>query len=127
MNSCNLVGRLTKDPELRYTTDNLAIAKYTLAVPRRYKKEEANFINVIAFKKSAEYVSNYFKKGMRVFVTGELQTGKYEKDGITFYTAEIVQDSCGFADGKREGVGAGQDKPKDGFIPVDDSDDEFPF
>jgi len=130
MNSCNFVGRLCKDPELKYTQNSMAVCKYTIAVQRRFKKDTADFINVVAFKESAEFVSNYFKKGMRVFVSGEMQTGSYEgEDGVRRYTTDIIQQNCGFADGAHKTEGSGQEgqKEQNGFAQVGDDDEDLPF
>lgn len=101
MNSISLVGRLTKDPEVRYTQDNLAIARFTLAVSRR-KANEADFPNVIAFGKTAEFIEKYFHKGMRMGLNGRIQTGSYEKDGKKVYTTEVVAESVEFVESKTE-------------------------
>ena len=105
MNRVILMGRLTKDPELRYSQSNnpLAIARYTLAVARKVKTNdtEADFINCIAFGKSAEFVEKYFRQGQRVLIEGRLQTGSYiNKDGKTIYTTDVIVDSGEFADSK---------------------------
>ena len=105
MNKVILMGRLTKDPELRYSQSNnpLAIARYTLAVARKVKTNdtEADFINCIAFGKSAEFVEKYFRQGQRVLIEGRLQTGSYtNKEGQKVYTTDIIVDSQEFADSK---------------------------
>ena len=105
MNKVILMGRLTRDPELRYSTGErqMAIARYTLAVARKVKTNdtEADFINCIAFGKSAEFVEKYFRQGQRVLIEGRLQTGSYtNKDGKTVYTTDVIVDSGEFADSK---------------------------
>ena len=105
MNKVILMGRLTRDPELRYSQSNnpLAIARYTLAVARKVKTNdtEADFINCIAFGKSAEFVEKYFRQGQRVLIEGRLQTGSYtNKEGQKVYTTDIIVDSQEFADSK---------------------------
>ena len=99
------MGRLTKDPELKYSTGErqMAVAKYTLAVDRRVKgnEKETDFINCIAFGKNAEFTEKYFKKGQRVLIEGRIQTGSYiNKDGKTVYTTDVIVDSGEFADSK---------------------------
>ena len=127
MNKTILMGRLTRDPEMRYSnTSNVAIAKFSLAVDRKFKKEgqpEADFINCIAFAKTGEFINNYFSKGMRVAVTGRIQTSSWEDDtGKRQYKTEVVVEEAYFADSKNA------DKPsKTGnFAPVDE-EDELPF
>ena len=105
MNKVILMGRLTRDPELRYSQSNnpLAIARYTLAVARKVKTNdtEADFINCIAFGKSAEFVEKYFRQGQRVLIEGRLQTGSYtNKEGQKVYTTDIIVDAQEFADSK---------------------------
>ncbi len=107
MNNVCLVGRLTKDPELRYTTNNTPVCSFTLAVDRRFKKEgqpPADFPGIVTWQKTAEFVANYFKKGMRVYVVGEIRTRKWEDDsGNNHYATEVVSNEVGFADGKKDG------------------------
>lgn len=101
MNSVNLIGRLTADPEIRSDKKGeLEIARFTVAVDR-IGSEEADFIRCVAFGKSAEFVEDYFTKGLRVGVTGRIQTGRYEdKDsGKTIYTTDVISERLDFADG----------------------------
>ena len=105
MNKVILMGRLTRDPELKYSMGEhqMAIARYTLAVARKVKTNdtEADFINCIAFGKSAEFVEKYFRQGQRVLIEGRLQTGSYtNKEGQKVYTTDIIVDSQEFADSK---------------------------
>ena len=104
MNKVILIGRLTKDVETRYSND-LAISRYTLAVDRKFKKEgeqEADFINCVVFGKGGEFAEKYFCKGMKVAVTGRIQTGSYsDKDtGKTVYTTDIIVEEQAFIGGK---------------------------
>lgn len=116
MNSANLIGRLTKDPETRYTGEGLAITAYTLAVDRR--GGEADFIPVKAFGKSAEFADKYFHKGMKVAVTGRIQTGSYtNKEGRKVYTFEVAADNQEFCERKEQA---------DNFMDVPDGAD-VPF
>ena len=107
MNKVELLGRLTKDPEVRYTqTNNTMVVNYTIAVNRRFAKEgeqQADFINIIAWKKTAEFASKYFKKGQQVAVAGRLQTRSYDdKDGKKVFVTEVVAEELYFADSKKE-------------------------
>lgn len=116
MNKVILMGRLTRDPEVRYTTgDNqMAIARYTLAVDRRFSRSSddgpnADFIPCICFGKAAEFVERYLKKGTKMAVTGRIQTGSYtNRDGVKVYTTEVVIEEQEFAESKNassSGVG----------------------
>lgn len=106
MNKVVLMGRLTRDPEVRYTAGNntLAIARYTLAVDRRFKKDgepTADFINCVAFGRPAEFAEKYFRQGIRVIVGGRIQTGSYtNKDGKKVYTTDVVVEEQEFTESK---------------------------
>lgn len=102
MNKVMLIGRLTKDPELRYTQGGTAVASFTIAVDRRFSKEkEADFINCVAWQKTAEFISQYFRKGSKIVVEGRLQTRSYEvEDGSRRWATEVVVEQCEFADSK---------------------------
>ena len=133
MNSVNLIGRLTADPEIRYTqTTNIMLAQFNLAVNRAYVKPEdeqkADFITILAWNKTAEFCSKYFKKGQQVGVTGRIETGSYDdKDGKRVYTTKIVAEHVYFADGKKENNTASNDpftaQPQQATI----TDDDLPF
>ena len=103
------MGRLTRDPEVRYTQgDNaMAIARYSLAVDRRFKRDgepDADFINCVAFGKSGEFAEKYLKKGTKVAVVGRIQTGSYtNKDGQKVYTTDVVVEEQEFAESKNSG------------------------
>ena len=143
MNKWVGMGRLTRDPEVRYTqgSNPMAIARYTLAVDRRIKKENeqsADFIPCIAFGKSAEFVEKYLKKGTKMAVVGRIQTSSYtNKDGVKVYTTEIVIEEQEFAESKNASSGGqnqapqqqkAQDDGLDGFMDIPDGiDDELPF
>lgn len=103
MNKVILMGRLTRDPEVR-TTGNTTVARYSIAVDRRFKNDNeptADFINLVAFGKSAEFAEKYFKKGTKILVTGRIQTGSYKnKDGQTVYTTDVVVEEQEFAESK---------------------------
>ncbi len=108
MNKVILMGRLTKDPDTRYTqTTNTQVTSFTLAVNRRFVKEgeerQADFINIVAWNKTAEFVSKYFKKGQQVAVVGRIQTRNYDDDkGVKHYVTEVIAEEVYFADSKRE-------------------------
>jgi single-strand DNA-binding protein len=107
MNCVNLIGRLTKDPDIKYTqTNNTAIANFTLAVNRRFTKEgqpTADFINILAWGKTGEFCSKYFQKGMQVAIQGRIQTRNWEDDqGQKHYVTEVIAEQCFFADSKKE-------------------------
>ena len=138
MNKVVLMGRLTRDPEVRYSQGEnaLAIARYTLAVDRRFKRDgepSADFINCVVFGKSAEFTERYFRQGTKVAVSGRIQTGSYtNRDGVKVYTTEVVVEEQEFAESKNSGSSDNnQSAPanKDmGFMNIPDSiDEELPF
>ena len=144
MNRIILMGRLVRDPEVRYTqgADSQAVARYTLAVDRRGVKKKdgdqgqtADFINCVAFKKSGEFAEKYFRQGLRVLVSGRLQTGSYvNKDGQRIYTTDVIIEEQEFADGKNQASGetssAAAGRPiGDGFMNIPDGveDAGLPF
>ena len=103
MNSVILIGRLVRDPEVR-DAGGVNITKFTIAVDRKIKKEggqAADFPTCIAFGKTGEFISKYFFKGSKIGITGRLQTGSYEKDGVKHYTTDIVIDSAEFVESKK--------------------------
>ena len=106
MNKVVLMGRLTRDPEVRYSQGEnaLAIARYTLAVDRRFKRDveqTADFFNCVVFGQSAEFTERYFRQGMRVVVCGRIQTGSYtNRDGVMVYTTDVVVEEQDFAESK---------------------------
>ena len=132
MNQVVLIGRLTKDPELKFTSANqTAVVNFTLAVDRPFSKEkEADFIRIIAFGKSAENCGNYLAKGSMVGIQGRIQTGSYEtKDGDKRFTTDVVADRVEFlskaATTKKD---AGSEDPvPDGFHAYDEDDEDVPF
>lgn len=103
MNKVILIGRLVRDPDIRYTQgqNSMAVARYTLAVDRRTKEKEADFISCIAFGKAAEFADKYLHKGTKLAVTGRIQTGSYtDKDGRKVYTTDVVIEEQEFAESK---------------------------
>ena len=147
MNKVILMGRLTRDPEVRYSQggEPMAIARYSLAVNRRFKRDgepDADFINVVAFGKNGEFAEKFFQKGQQVCVVGHLQTGSYEKDGIKRYTTDVIAEEQHFAESKRNFEERMASQPSyqpvasknegssnDGFVAIDDDfdDDDIPF
>ena len=106
LNCAVIMGRLTADPELRQTTSGVPVTRFTVAVERAYVKageeRKADFINVVAWRQTAEFVSRYFQKGSMIAVQGSIQTGSYEKDGVKRYTVEISADNVSFCGSKSE-------------------------
>ena len=103
MNKVILIGRLTRDPEIRHTGET-CIARFSLAVDRRKKTEggqTADFPSIVAFGKTAEFVEKYIYKGMKIAIDGRLQTGSYEKDGVKHYTTDVIAESVEFAESKK--------------------------
>ena len=148
MNKVILMGRLTRDPEVRYSQGerSMAIARYTLAVDRRGRRgqegseQNADFIPCVAFDRSGEFAEKYFRQGMRVLISGRIQTGSYtNKDGQRVYTTEVIIEDQEFADSKNSSGGDGGYQPMsrpaptsaigDGFMNIPDGvDDEgLPF
>ena len=155
MNKVILMGRLTRDPEVRYSQGEgaLAIARFTLAVDRRGRKQEgadqqtADFISCVAFGKTAEFAEKYLRQGTKIAVTGRIQTGSYtNRDGQKVYTTEVVVEETEFAESKNAQAGAGTSynnsynaggytsRPEpsaaagDGFMNIPDGiDEELPF
>ena len=139
MNRVILMGRLIRDPEVRYTSgeNSMAIARYTLAIDRTIKKQgeqSEDFINCVAFSKAAEFAEKYFRQGMRVLVSGRLQTGSYtNREGQKVYTTDVILDSQEFADSKGENTKGTSNRSSsadaDGFMNIPDGvDDEgLPF
>lgn len=131
LNKIFIMGRLVADPELRYTPSNIPTASFRLAVDRDFKDREtgerkADFINVVAWRSTAEFVARNFSKGRMAVVDGRLQIRDYTtKDGTRRTIAEVVADNVYFADSKRE---TAPERPGDGFHEVEDEDDgELPF
>lgn len=126
MNKVNLVGRITKDIEIRTTEKGKQIISFTVAVKRSTKKEngeyETDFITCKAFEKRAEIISEHFKKGSKIGITGRIQTGSYEKDGKKIYTTDVIVEEIDFIEKKEN------DPFKEmGEKVEDDSLDELPF
>lgn len=106
MNKVNLLGRLTADPELKTTPTGVSVCTFTLAVNRRFKNNEgdydADFINCVAWRNTAEFICKHFNKGKMIAIAGAIQTRTYEKDGQKRYITEVLADEAYFAgDGKK--------------------------
>ena len=135
MNQVVLMGRLTKDPDVRYSSgdNHTCVARYTLAVDRRFKKDgeqSADFISCVAFGKTGEFAEKYAAKGKKFAVSGRIQTGSYKnKEGQTVYTTDVVVSDMEFAESKgADGNSPKEESPDDGFETVpDDIDAELPF
>ena len=149
MNKVILMGRLTRDPEMRYSSgeNQTAIARYTLAVDRRFRRQgednQADFINCVVFGRGAEFAENYLHQGTKIAITGRIQTGSYtNKDGQRVYTTEVVVEEQEFAESKAAAAGNGgggyqqatPSRPEpvqaagDGFMNIPDAiDEELPF
>lgn len=130
MNKVQLLGRLTKDAEVRYSQGDsqMAIARFTVAVDRRGKNNEADFISCVAFGKTAEFIEKYFNKGMKIGICGHIQTGSYtNNDGKKVYTTDVVADEAEFVERKQDGAPAPQ-ADADGFMSIPDGiDEDLPF
>lgn len=150
MNKVSLLGRLTKDPDLRYTSTGTAVATFTVAVTRSYKNQnneyDSDFIRVKAWRKQAETVANFFSKGNRIIVHGEIETGSYEgADGKRVFTTEVKMNEFEFVDSKKDQERQSDQSPqtensqqqsyqaveRDPFEskgrPIDIADDDLPF
>ena len=127
MNSVQLIGRLTRDVELRYTqgTEPMAVATFTLAINRQGKKEQADFPRIIVFGKQAENCEKYLAKGRRVAVEGRIQTGSYQnKNGDTIYTTDVVANRVEFIDFKDNQKASQNNEIPDSFQAIDE---DVPF
>jgi single-strand DNA-binding protein len=129
MNRVVLIGRLTKDPELRFAAGSgTGVSRFTIAINRQFKKDETDFINCVAFGKTAETISQYLRKGRQIAVTGSIRTGSYDaKDGTKRYTTDVAVESFEFIGNKEDSGNPTQngDFTEDGLIPVEDGDTPF--
>lgn len=141
MNKVILLGRLTRDPELRTTPSGVSVCSFSVAVNRRFAREgqqTADFINCVAWRQTAEFISKYFTKGRMIGVVGSLTTGRYEKDGQTHYTTDVTVDEAYFADSKNSSSASSESSSSntdnntasfginDDFMPTP-ADDDLPF
>lgn len=131
MNKVFLMGRLTKDTEIRNADSDKKVARCSIAVNRSFKREgdeqNADFINLVAFRNQADFLERFGRKGVKLIVTGHIQTGSYEKDGTRVYTTDVIVEQLEFAESKKsddsENMGAGG-----GFIDIPaGADDNLPF
>lgn len=133
MNSVQLIGRLTRDPDVRYTSEGAAIARFSLAVDRRFKQEggdSADFINCVAFGRSADFIEKYFNKGKKLALTGRIQTGSYtNRDGAKVFTTDVVVETVEFVESKTSNPPqAASNTSSDGFMDIPDNAGEtMPF
>lgn len=135
MNDVKLSGRLTRDPELKHTPAGVPVASFSLAVDRKFNREEADFIPIVAWRKTAEFVAKYFRKGQRIIIaSGRIKVDPYtDKDGNKRTRFSVVADEVEFADSKR----APEDQPagslvadymaSGGFEEIDEEDGDLPF
>lgn len=138
MNKVNLLGRMTKDPDLKFAAGSgKAVARFTLAVNRQFKRDEADFINCVAFGKQAETIAQYLLKGSQIAITGNIRTGSYDaQDGSKRYTTDVIVESFEFVGGGKNANSTGNNSNNnnngfndnrfdDEMIPVDDGDMPF--
>lgn len=123
MNSINLTGRLTKDPELKTTPVGVAVCTFSIAVDRPNVKDKTDFINIVAWRNTAEFIAKYFNKGNAIGITGVLTIREYEdKNKVKQRIAEVVADNVSFIEGKKSA-----DKPKREDFEVVGDDSDLPF
>lgn len=126
MNQVNLIGNLTRDVELRYTTDQKPIARFSIAVNDGYgEKQRTSYIPIVVFGKQAENADRYLSKGSKVAVNGRIQTGSYEKEGRTIYTTDIIASNIEFLSAKKSANSERKPDEPSGFTAL--SEDEVPF
>ena len=137
MNKAMIIGNLTRDPEVNTTASGISVCRFTVAVTRPFKRDETDFISVTAWRKSAELIGQYVRKGNKIAITGYIQTGSYEKDGIKRYTTDLIVEDFEFLTPKGQGGTGNQDAPpppkesglfedeKSDFEPLDD--EQMPF
>lgn len=136
MNNFNGIGRLTRDPEMRYTQNGDAVCSFSIAIDKGLSKEKkqewesqgkatADFINIVTWRGTAEFAANYLKKGQLVGITGSLQSGQYEKDGITRYTTDINCNNITMIDWGDKKENTGDYQGNQDFHPV--ANDDVPF
>ena len=123
MNTVQLLGNIARDPELKYAAGSgTAVSRFTVAVKRQFKKDESDFINCIAFGKTAETIAQYFVKGNKIAIIGHIQTGSYDKDGKKVYTTDIIVDAFDFVNSKGSSNNSNEDYT---FVP--NTDNDLPF
>ena len=135
INKVILMGRLTKDPELRYTNNKTPVCSFTIAVNNGYgEKQQTDFINCVAWNKTAEFVTKYFAKGKMIIVIGRIATRSWEtQDGKRAYATEVVAKEVSFGESKTSPqlntpqTAAQPPMQDDDFTPLDEEDDDLPF
>ena len=133
MNTVILMGRLTKDTELKATNSGLSVCRFTVAVDRYSKdgEDKTDFINCVAWRNTADFIDKYFSKGQRIALTGSIQTGSYEKDGRTVYTTDVLVDKAEFCESKKNSDSAPAPtrarKPKETEDIAPDISEDLPF
>ena len=138
MNLVTLIGRLTRDPELKYSQSGKAFCNFTVAVTREFKRDEADFINCVAWDKRAEAIAEYLRKGRRIAIQGRLNVSNYEKNGETVWRTDVIVDKFNFIDSASTSSGQSQQSYSSQSTPVNNSfvdndndeimdDDDFPF
>lgn len=139
MNKVILIGRLTRDPDIRYTQDGICCARFSIAVNRRFTKNdhpEADFPNIVAFRKTGEFIEKYFQKGMKIGITGRIQTGSYtNRDGVKVYTTDVIAEEVELVESKKgnQSEQSKQTTPPpitgdEGWMQIPDgTDEELPF
>ena len=130
MNKVILIGRLTKDPDVRYANEK-AVARFNLAVDRRYKQDggqTADFPSCVAFGKTAEFIEKYIRQGVKIAIEGRIQTGSYEKDGVKHYTTDVIVEAVEFAESKKTDTQETPMPDNDGFMKIPEGvEDQLPF
>lgn len=140
LNKAILVGRLTRDPELKSTTSGISVLNFTVAITRRFKdangERQSDFISCVAFRQTAEFISNYFKKGNMISIDGTIQTRTWDdNDGKRHYVTEVLVNDAGFIESKKDSeASAGTSGRSEGALPempaefgADVVDDDLPF
>ncbi len=128
MNKVVLMGRLTRDPEIRYSQgeNSIAVARYTLAVNRRFKREgeqDVDFINCVAFGRQGEFAEKYLKQGMRIVISGRIQTGSYtNKDGVKVYTTDVIVEEQDFCESKGSNQANMNPQSASSYVPSEKED-----
>lgn len=133
MNNVTFLGRMTKDPEVRYTssTNPMAVSRITIAVDRKFAKEngtKTDFFNCVTFGKLAEAQEKYYKKGMKIIVRGRMQNESYEKDGKKVYYTELVVEECEIVESRKNNeANSNNQSTTDGFTSLENQGEEIPF
>ncbi|WBK39625.1 single-stranded DNA-binding protein [Clostridium phage CB452P1] len=128
MNKCIFCGHIARDIELTTTAGGMQVAKFSIAVQRMKKDDPADFLNMVAFGKTAETIANYFSKGSKILVETHVQTGKYvNKDGANVYTTDFIVDRFEFCGGKSDNQNNNQSNYQEDIVPMDDNGEDLPF